>query len=337
MDRERNRTSSHGGANRVSLACVPCRTRHVRCDASRPACSRCRANGKQCCYAESRRGGLTRSALAARRNVAAISGLERASDSTFPYPGECEREEQRRHLPRALVASNMSQVSRVTPFLDSARAVESGTLDNLWPADLLDISRDPCIDLYYKHFHLFHPCVLPRQCLEKQLQDTAKHPSLRPLVAVMRYVGSLYCQSDQADRLRGDVSSICMKAGQDLRDPFIVQYHLINSIAQYWCGEAVQSREEMDRAISLALDLKMHCQEFAITYGQGDPVLRESWRRTWWQIYVVDAYYAAMKNTTTYPTYDVDVTTELPCEEYEYESGVRISPGSFHLDFVCHT
>ncbi|KEF53212.1 uncharacterized protein A1O9_10660 [Exophiala aquamarina CBS 119918] len=219
-------------------------------------------------------------------------------------------------------ASDMSQMSSATPFLDGVSVVESGGLENLGLAELLDISRDPCIDLYYKHFHRFHPCVLPRRCLEKKLQDTTNQASLRPLIAVMRYVGSLYCQSDQADRLRGNANSIGVKTGRDLQDPFMVQYHLINSVAQYWCGEAAQSREEMDRAISLAMDLKMHRQEFAVTYGQGDSVLQESWRRTWWQIYVVDAYYAAMKNATTFPTYDVDVTTELPCEEYEYESGV---------------
>ena len=324
MDCGKDGASVHGGANRVSLACVTCRARHVRCDASKPACQRCVANGKQCRYAESRRGGLTRSALAARRIAAVTPSLGRSSDSTFSYAGEINSEVGGRHSSRSFEASNMSQVTRATPFLDGVSLVESANPETPWATDLLDISRDPCIDLYYKHFHRFHPCALPRQFLEKQIQDTTKHPSLRPLVAVMRYIGSMYCQSEQADRLRGAPASLCMKAGQDRRDPFIVQYHLINSIVQYWCGELVQSRDAMDRAICLALDLNMHRQEFALTYGQGDPVVQESWRRTWWQIYIVDAYYAAMKSATTCTTSDVDVTTELPCEEYEYESGVSI-------------
>src|SRR2546421_10828823 len=42
--------------SRVTLACIPCRTRHLRCDAAPPICSRCRLENKPCSYAKSRRG-----------------------------------------------------------------------------------------------------------------------------------------------------------------------------------------------------------------------------------------------------------------------------------------
>jgi len=88
------------------------------------------------------------------------------------------------------------------------------------------------------------------------------------------------------------------------------------------CGEEARSQEEMDRAIRLALALAMHHRHFATKNGHGDKILQESWRRTWWQIYIMDAYYAAMKHISASMTCDVDITTELPCEESEYESGV---------------
>ena len=48
-------TASRVGS-RVSLACIPCRTRHLRCDAAPPTCARCRRENKPCSYAKSRRG-----------------------------------------------------------------------------------------------------------------------------------------------------------------------------------------------------------------------------------------------------------------------------------------
>jgi hypothetical protein len=330
MDHDQYPTSSQGGAIRASLACVPCRTRHVRCDATRPACRRCLTESKQCRYAESRRGGLTRAALAARRNLTATDSrtpsLEHGSESGFLHSDESQHQADERNPCLSLDASYLSQVRTTSLLLQNATPGESASLTNLWPTEPLNISKDPSIDLYYKHFHRFHPCVLPRQYLERLLQDSTKQMSLRPLISAMRFIGSLYSRSEQTDRLREEATRICIKTRQHSRDPFMVQYHLIISIALYWCGEAVRSREEMDRAICLALDLNMQCRQFAVTYGQGDLVLQESWRRTWWQIYVVDAYYAAMKHASTYPTYDIHVTTELPCEENEYESGVCIPP-----------
>lgn len=39
-----------------SLACVPCRRRHLKCDARMPVCSRCLASNIDCGYVRSRRG-----------------------------------------------------------------------------------------------------------------------------------------------------------------------------------------------------------------------------------------------------------------------------------------
>lgn len=211
------------------------------------------------------------------------------------------------------------------------------TIEDILPDELLNISRDRCIDLYYKHFHRFHPCVLPRPWLERLLRDTTHQIRLRPLIAVMRFIGSLYCQSGQADRLREEANGmLAAQTRQHVQDPFMVQAYFINSIALYWCGEPDRSREEMDRAMRIALDLNMQCQGFAIAHGEGDPVLQESWRRTWWQIYIVDAYYAAMKHESTYSAYEVDVTTDLPCEEDQYDSGVRILPHQSLLTWPSH-
>ncbi|KAK1148914.1 hypothetical protein N8T08_007586 [Aspergillus melleus] len=78
-------------------------------------------------------------------------------------------------------------------------------------------------------------------------------------------------------------------------------------------------------ATKLAVDLRMFRHEFAAAQGADDPVLRESWRRTWWMLYIVDAYYAGTLGTTNLRVVDIDATAELPCDESDYESGCAAS------------
>lgn len=319
----------HGGAVRVSLACLQCRSRHVRCDSEKPQCRRCTSRREKCQYAKSRRGGLTRTAKAARRSLAAtelrISSLERIFESAFPFP-------QTEQLPddggSNLLPLDNNSISHIqtspSASLHNARPCDAKLIAHIVPTDCLDIRGDRYIDLYYKCFHRLHPCVLPRRYLERALRDHSSQISLKPLISVMRFVGSLYARSEQGQPLGEEDINVCEPAEPSSRNPFTLQYRLIYSIALYWCGEHVRSREEMDRAIELALELEMYSQSFAAKHGHGDSVLEESWRRTWWQLYVVDSWYAAMKRVWPYPTYHVNATTELPCEEKEYESGVRI-------------
>jgi hypothetical protein len=48
--------SRAGYAIRASLACIPCRNRHRKCDAQRPICSQCQGDNGECFYKKSRRG-----------------------------------------------------------------------------------------------------------------------------------------------------------------------------------------------------------------------------------------------------------------------------------------
>lgn len=41
----------------AALACTECRKQHLKCDASKPSCSRCSQSGLLCQYLPSRRGG----------------------------------------------------------------------------------------------------------------------------------------------------------------------------------------------------------------------------------------------------------------------------------------
>ncbi|KAL2110177.1 hypothetical protein VUR80DRAFT_1512 [Thermomyces stellatus] len=326
--------------SRVSLACIPCRIRHVRCDATRPYCRRCLSCGKECRYEKSRRGGLDRETLAARRSrqsqdaessassdAAAtlksrdkISATEQGSNSKDSWHPVCVDDGSGGPEPPAAAASVLAQ-----PYqgFDAADALRQ-------PAGPLD---DPLIKIYYGHFHTFHPYILPRQHLQIFLQDPTKRPVLESLVSVIRLIGSIYGRSSDSPQLKEQARRCHFDSHSPMdtvRKAFMVQSRLLLSIALYWSTDIEESRSVLDCALRDAFELGMYCREFAVENSEGDPVLAESWRRTWWQLYIVDAYYAAIRRSPQFLSQDVEATVDLPCEEREYESGVIPAPKTLH-------
>ncbi|KAL6897517.1 fungal-specific transcription factor domain-containing protein [Trichoderma evansii] len=332
-----------GSGSRVSLACLPCRSRHVRCDAVKPRCNRCCEEDKECSYTKSRRGGLDRAALAARRSqIAALAAAKNGGhlspagsvDGGSSTPDVLmDRDDSQ--APLGVLGDSLMVHQPLDPSLftppDDSWSSSSVVLPT---SDLqsIDITSDAFIDAYYNCFHRYHPCVLPRRFLERYLQDPIRQNELKPLVYLMRFVGSIYLSSQKSSlrpkcsQLEELMSSTLTHMPTTSMNFFMVQCHLIYSICLYWRGNVPKSRLHMGMARQLALDLGMHRREFAIDHGNGDPVLEESWRRTWWQVYIVDAMYSAIKRNADFPSYHVQSTTDLPCEEEDYERGAIPRP-----------
>jgi hypothetical protein len=182
------------------------------------------------------------------------------------------------------------------------------------------IENDALIDSYYKNFHRFHPFVLPKRHMTRHYRDPSRQLSLQPLIAAMRLVGHIYARREWSTELKEHIETSCAQANPT--DPVIIQARLLYSIALFWYDQKTQAKSESGNAIQLAQSLQLSREEFAIQYGGGDPILAESWRRTWWMLYIIDAYYAGTLGTMEMRAVDVDATVRLPCEEDEYESGV---------------
>jgi hypothetical protein len=71
-------------------------------------------------------------------------------------------------------------------------------------------------------------------------------------------------------------------------------------------------------AVDMALELGMNRQEFSVNNGEGCNVLEESWRRTWWELYVIDGLLAAIHQRNTFRLYNIPTDVPLPCEEVDY-------------------
>ncbi|KAK2616317.1 hypothetical protein QQS21_000751 [Conoideocrella luteorostrata] len=145
----------------------------------------------------------------------------------------------------------------------------------------------------------------------------------------MRYIGCLYARSSESLRLRKDAADdIAQAKALTAQCPFLCQANLLYSISLFWSDDRAGSRRYMDDAISMAISLGMHRQEFAAMFGEGDAILAESWRRTWWQIYIVEWNYTAITRETNSRMRDVCAAVDLPCEEHEYEAGAIPTPAS---------
>jgi hypothetical protein len=156
--------------------------------------------------------------------------------------------------------------------------------------------------------------------LKQRLTD----PAIQPLLRVLCYVGSIFDSSGPSElwyqRAQEAVSEIRM-ATRSLT-AFDVQAVLLYSIVVYWCNEPDRGVELLDEAVRMAISIGMNRKEFSQTYGHGDSFFEESLRRSWWVIYITDAHIAGSTHTYPFRTSSIDITTDLPCEEDEYESGV---------------
>ena len=322
--------AANGGSGkpntRSSLACLPCRSRHLKCDGNRPQCGRCVQTAKQCHYPQSRRGGLDRAALAERRKR--LAGERNDNNNYGPQSSYCSSlpllpsglSQDRWPLGSNPLASHhlsgshdLPDLTLVTASPTEHRAVQFGS----------SIENDNLINAYYEYFHKLHPVVLPQIHLTRLYQDPSRQQSFKPLLAILRFIGHIYSSREWSTPLRDYVEACISQAPPT--DPILVQCRLLYSISLFWFSYHAEAKREIEAGARLALDLQMFRKEFAVDHGAQDAVLTECWRRTWWMLYVVDAYYTGTLGAVTNMTMDVEATVELPCEESEYESGVEFN------------
>ncbi|KAM0217870.1 hypothetical protein ACHAQI_001925 [Fusarium lateritium] len=141
---------------RASLACVPCRSKHVKCDGLLPQCTRCKEEEKPCRYVSSRRGIRDPKKRSMMKDGTMMTDQDDMTEST-PSP--------------SLAGSDI-----FTPQLRPHAARRS---------------KQP-IDLYYDHFHVAHPWLPPRETMDHYCETNPD--ALQFLMATVLYIGSLYSE-----------------------------------------------------------------------------------------------------------------------------------------------
>ncbi|KAJ5428758.1 Transcription factor [Penicillium cf. griseofulvum] len=173
-------------------------------------------------------------------------------------------------------------------------------------------ANNTLLDLYYKYFHRSHPFVLPRSNLQAKL--ASEWSSLRALLAVMQYIGSSYGSGESSSRRERmpDEQSV------DVVDGFVVQTTLLLALAKSMCAERAASEVLLAKAIEQARLIGMHTKAFADMAAEKDPVLAESWRRTWWMLYLADLNFSVIRYDFITSIPDTDHDVDLPCDDLDY-------------------
>jgi hypothetical protein len=298
METPHRRTSIRNGI-RASLACAQCRSRHLRCDGEKPTCFRCKEDSSTCNYMKSRRGG--------RKRASAYNIL--AEGDSIPAP----------------------QIEQVTAsaFLAPATSdLESFTLSYSSPpgssCDHPDQDQhvsEKLIHLFYRFFHLAHPCAVPLRFLEPYRVNNIGN--IRLLTAVMQYIGSLYTKKICSDPWKEQVEVLIANS---ISQPciFRIQALLFYAIAAQWTNDLEKWDAVLNLAINHALTLGIYENTFIIRTTEKTTILAESCRRTWWQLYVSELTMAAIQRKSQYrlSMRIVPSDVDLPCPEDEFESGV---------------
>ncbi|KAK1239846.1 hypothetical protein MKX08_007288 [Trichoderma sp. CBMAI-0020] len=292
---------------RVAIACTACRGQHLRCDASMPICSRCRSLSKECIYTDLRE---------TRRRRAGIQNPGLADEND----GIVDMADNMAQAGKPSLGSNGPSLtpnrSSTPPSPQSIFNASNGVLQpTMFPDNDFLISRP--VDGFYKFFFPSHPFVLPRVHLKQQFESNPDFSG--QLFLMITFIGSLYIHDPQSIEYKNQAEE-----SFDLvlsPNGFTVQALLLLALTLEWAGENERAATILERARNIALEIGMQHRDFASRHGRGEKTLEESWRRTWWELFVADAMFAGIRHLPTFTLWGIDTDVDIPCEEELYVAG----------------
>lgn len=192
-----------------SLACIECRRKHIKCDATNRPCARCAAAQLQCNSIPSRRGRKRHGSCdqtPARNHTPSMEGSAttnqsrpqrtRTTVSTYPPPDYISPAPTSGGV--AHDTATGSQLSDpVEPLRFGSNIGCQDRISILPPQRSLPsfVDDEALVNLFYTFFHPAHPILVPR-CM----YITRSYP--RYLQLVVQFVGSHYSSFMSSDTLR---------------------------------------------------------------------------------------------------------------------------------------
>jgi hypothetical protein len=184
-----------------------------------------------------------------------------------------------------------------------------------------DNSPTGLMTAFYTFFFPNHSFLLPRiHMIEYLAKNHLVHLNL-----AIQYVGALYVTTANRQTYEELLNA-------QFNDPLVVKDGThVQALLLYAIGLHVNDKEDescqyMYMAVNLALQLGLNNRLFALTNGGAHTMLEESWRRTWWELYVIDGMFAGVNPKYVMQLREVPVSVALPCEEADYFNGVSARP-----------
>jgi hypothetical protein len=139
----------------------------------------------------------------------------------------------------------------------------------------------------------------------------------------MHFIGSIYAPWTPWESYY-QMAYAALRSSNLPKTGFTVQALLLFAIAQNHCDRRPESHEMLALSIFYGLDLQMNTKEFASLHGEGNPVLQESWRRTYYFLELTDQHFSVLINNPQFRMMNVPNYVDLPCDDLYYDSGVSL-------------
>ncbi|KAK5198833.1 hypothetical protein LTR99_007773 [Exophiala xenobiotica] len=322
------------------LACIPCRRSHLKCSGEKPLCKRCADRNSDCYWVESRRG---------YREFRKTQSATDDNGSETPTRNDAIfNESQPPHLQpsfQGVDEADPSEIRSLTydelfpPGIDPTFTSMPLELQTIYHGpsspggqsdSTMSIPREPSstgpkrggddlIDLFYKHFHPGHPFIIPRKTY---LDNPLALP--KPLRAVIHYLASHYVPGTNQNALETVARGIFSDDVPD--DGYKVQGLLLYAMTCFARFGQEEGAKALEQAVDIALRIGMNRQSFAIQHGRNDPTIQESWRRTWWSLFIVEATIVVIGGQSQpFRLYTTFTDVPLPGDDEDYNDA-RSSP-----------
>lgn len=184
------------------------------------------------------------------------------------------------------------------------------------------------IDLFYTNFFNAHPFIIPMQLYRTKRALLPSH-----LKSVITFVASHFASRFPHQSLHNAAEDIT--SNHIPNDGYKVQGLMLFGMSLFARCEQEPALVVINQAIDLALELGMNTKNFALDHAVSNPTLEESWRRTWWDLYMMDGILASLSSVQhRLRLHNVQTDVPLPCEEDIYALCKPIPPLRSRVDFL---
>lgn len=167
--------------------------------------------------------------------------------------------------------------------------------------------------LFFSSFWPSHP-FLPSS---RDIEDYLRGSEGTSLIHAINYIGSLYACAENHQPQRMSFPQETQKCPQNV---FAVQSLILQAISSHMSNNPTQAQGFLQTAIDIALAIGLHKYDLDTSQGNESQVVAESWRRTWWELYILDIMFAGLNQTCNMWLKGVESHVLLPCEEANYRN-----------------
>jgi len=305
----------------TSLACHECRRKHLKCDGAIPICARCSSAATNCTYLPSRRGQPGRQ-QATSENIQWCPNYEHNNPFLSP-------ESQRAWMESHDVGPPQPSSTTTSTAMGNTNTL-SGPAGITYSSSLFSTAeRNHLVGLYYSHFHRSHPMLVPRAYFTAQ-----RYPDF--LVDATCLVGHHFASTPLPESALAVVMSMVVSAGGAADNSYRVQAFVMLALISLGSHDMSRANDCLGHAFSLAIEAKLDGLDRLLqgTVGTTSNVKQESLRRTWWELFTIDALLALLQGRAPLIT-DSDPNTlpYVPYAEALYEAGDLSSRQPTYAEF----